>query len=71
MMSSAISTGRAGSMTTAMSPSGRSASRVPRSTIHRPSRVRARARAAVASGPGGHGQHGQGDRLPDRHVVVG
>jgi hypothetical protein len=26
---------------------------------------------ACASGPGGHGQHGQGDRLPDRHVVVG
>ena len=26
---------------------------------------------ARASGPGGHGQHGQRDRLPDRHVVVG
>jgi hypothetical protein len=26
---------------------------------------------ARASGPGGHGQHGQRDQLPDRHVVVG
>jgi hypothetical protein len=26
---------------------------------------------ARASGPGGHGHHGQRNRLPDRHVVVG